>query len=336
MNLSHRDTTVNAHEPGWLDHWNRFWFAPTDPVALHRLRLLMGGLVFFWLLGFAGQLTSLFGPHGWIDQQAWSELYALPMERQPPYFWSPIHLATTNAAVWGLYAVSLVSVLLFTLGIATRITGVLTWLSVITFTGNPITLYEGEELLLVVTFYLMLGYLFAGLRRPGLSKRERVLGSDDAAAWRWLQRDDSLTRFRSTAVTIALRLFQIHLAVIVMTTGLHKLQKHAWWNGAAFWFPLHPPFETQMDDVLAIEHPTAYLAFWSLIAYGVLAYQISFPFLIWRRGWQRLMTLGAAIGWIGTAFIYHLPIFGPFLFFGTFAYRMTSRLNPGSSVVHRH
>ena len=41
-----------------------------------------------------------------------------------------------------------------------------------------------------------------------------------------------------------MRLLQVHFAVVVVTSGLHKLQFGDWWAGLASGIPLHPPFET--------------------------------------------------------------------------------------------
>src|SRR5262249_49078441 len=63
---------------GPIAAWVRFWFTPTDPVALHAVRVLTGLLLLLWLLPLAGHHAALFGPGGWFDNLAYFEAKELP------------------------------------------------------------------------------------------------------------------------------------------------------------------------------------------------------------------------------------------------------------------
>src|SRR5262249_53242896 len=130
----------------------------------------------------------------------------------------------------------------------------------------------------------------------------------------------------SHAANLALRLLQVHFAIVVVTSGLHKLQFGEWWSGGAFWYPLHPPFETTAES-LARERENArtFLSVLGIGAYALMAWQVTFPFFAWRRGWCRwLLVGGAVIGWIGSFFLYRLPLFGPIYFIACMSY-LTSK-----------
>jgi hypothetical protein len=288
--------------------WLRFWFAPVDPVGLHALRVLAGLLFLCWLLPFAGQLEAFFGLQGWFDKQAYFDAARLPEGSPLPITWSFLYVCGRNAtALTVVYWTSLAVLVLFTLGICTRVTAVLTWVIVVSFTASPATLYDGDMLLVMLAFYLMIGYLFLGLRYRNQSAFEKLFG------WRdnWLLRRSDEARSSVTA-NVALRLLQVHFAIVMLISGLHKLQFGEWWSGAAFWYPLHPPFATSFEQ--AREHAsnaTTYLTLLSLGAYATLAWQIAFPVFAWRPRWRFLLLGGAVLGWVGLTFMYELPLFGP-------------------------
>jgi hypothetical protein len=304
--------------------WTDFWFTPADPIALAVLRVL-GSMVFlYWLLPFAGDLQAFFGLGGWYDARAYAETSRL--KELPP------HLFTWSAAYWCgsnstllmlLYALSLAAIVLFALGVATRLTAVLTWVAVVSFTANPAVAYDADPFLQMLAFYLMFGHLFLGLRGPGQSLLARVLGPT-RETWLlgglWPRRCDALPP--SIAANVALRLLQIHFAIAMVATGLHKLQVSAWWSGLAPWFYLHPPFHTTLSEIRAYAPPNAEtsLNLFSLTAYAALAWQIGFPTFAWRPWLRPLLVGGAAFGWLLTALAMQMPLVGPLLFVLCLAY----------------
>jgi hypothetical protein len=312
--------------PGFVRSWLQFWFTPVDPVGLHAVRFLAGVLFIFWLLPFAGNLDAFFGPDGWLDLQAIAEmrtqsatgqLTAGPREMPG---WSILDLAggdpTLLTVVYGLCLGVLV---LFTLGLWTRLTSVLTWVIVVSFMANPAIAFDADFLLVMLAFYLMVGYVLLGLRTQRLSGASLLLGSRAT----WLLGHSSAGAVRSTAANLALRLLQVHLALILFLSGLHKLQFGEWWRGVALWYPLHPAFETSIVSARASALVSFfYLALLSLVGYGVLAWQIGFPFFAWRRGWgwRGLLLSGAVLGWLGCSFVYRLPLYGPALFIGSISF----------------
>jgi hypothetical protein len=195
----------------------------------------------------------------------------------------------------------------------------LTWIAVVSFATNPVTSFEGEVLLGILAFYLMVGYLLLGLRDPGTPWGRRLLGPL-FVGWR-LAPNDHLPR-PSLAANLSLRLLQVHLALLVVTNGLHKLQFGDWWAGVAFWYPLYPALDVTME--LARTHANEaqfYMGMLSLGAYALLAWQIGFPLYAWKPlGRRFLLVPGALLIWVGTALVYQIPIYGPALFVGCLAF----------------
>lgn len=301
--------------------WTRFWFAPADPVGLNALRVLGGLLFLFWLLPFAGQLEPLFGLNGWFDARAYHEASRLPDVPAHMFGWSVLYLCGGNAVLLGIvYWLSLAVLVLFTLGLWTRVTGLLTYVVVVSFTANPAISYDADTLLVMLAFYLMLGNLLLGLRRPGQSWAERLLGPKET--WIFRKRpagEDGPPP--SIAANLAVRLFQAHFAVVMLASGLLKLQVREWWAGLAPWFYLHPPFRTSLDDVQAIApYAEAYRVALGVVAYAAVAWQIGFPAFAWRRRWRPLLLGGAALSLLADAFLFGLPLLGPIMVVGCLSY----------------
>ncbi len=305
--------------------WTRFWFTPAPTTGLHALRVLAGVLFCAWLLSFMGHERAFFSLDGWFDKEAYQEAQrqTVPMA---PLGWSILYLADANTAhstFLGLYWSSIAVLVLFTLGVATRITSVLTWVVVVSFLGNPAISYEADYLLAILAFYLMFAYLLVGHWNGGLTIWEQVLGSPrDLLFGSALFGASARERPLSYAANGVMRLVQLHFAIIIVTSGLHKLQMGDWWAGVALWYPLHPPFLTTAESLqreAGSAIPTLFVL--SLIQYAALAWQIGFPLFAWRTGWWRGILLGGALlGWLGVFFIYKMPLFGPFVMLCSLSY----------------
>ena len=117
---------------------------------------------------------------------------------------------------------------------------------------------------------------------------------------------------KSIAANLAIRLLQVHFAIVMVTSGLHKLQIGDWWAGVALWFPLHPPFKTTLADVLVNKpYVNTYFSLLNIATYFTLAWQIGFPLFAWRPRWRIVLLGGGAIGWLAGAFLWQLPLIGP-------------------------
>jgi hypothetical protein len=294
--------------------WRRFWFTPADPAGLHAVRLLAGLLFFAWLLPLAGHVDALFGLDGWFDGQAYREAGRIA-EPPVPVGWSLLYLAGhSRALLLALYGLSLAVLALFTAGVWPRLTAPLAWVVVASFLANPVARSDGDELLAILALYLAAGYVLFGLRRGRLAGPAFVwpLGG---------RRPDNTAPPASCAANLALRLLQVHLAIVVVVSGLHKLQFGDWWAGVAYWYPLHRPFETILEVIRArAAGAGGYLILLSLAQYAALAWQLTFPFFAWRRAWRPVLLAGGVFGWLGAAFLYREPLFGPALFVGCLSY----------------
>jgi hypothetical protein len=284
---------------------------------LHALRVLAGLVFLAWLLGFAGHQHALFGLGGWFDSQAYREAARLPGGTPAPVGWSILYLCgTSKAMLTAVYWGSLAVLMLFTLGVWTRLTAVLTYVVVASFSANPALAYDGDYLLILVAFYLMVGYVLLGQWGRPLSLAARLLGPADTILFRHRQ-----GRPASHAATLAVRLLQLHFAIVVLSSGLHKLQFGDWWSGLGLWYPLHPPLETTRASLKAHAGDLPrYFFVLSLAQYVMLAWQLGFPVFAWRPRWRVVLVGGAVVGWLGSLLVYGLPLFGPVLLLASLSY----------------
>ncbi len=302
---------------GPMAAWGRFWFTPADPIGLHAVRIAAGLLFLMWLLPLAGHRDALFGLDGWFGRQAFAGAAALPDGSPKPLGWSILYLGDGGpAVVAAVYFGTLAVLVLFTLGIWVRLTAVLTWVAVASLTAHPVAETDADVLLPILAMYLMVGYVLLGQRAGGTGAARFLGGRSSRLLGPFRQPAEP-----SVGAAVALRLLQVHLAIVMVTTGLHKLQFGDWWAGVALWYPLHPPLETQLADVQGRGgDPERYLMVLNVVGYAVLAWQIGFPLFAWRRAGRWLLLGGAAVGWLGTAFILGRPLFGLAVFVGCLAF----------------
>src|SRR5262249_34039686 len=117
----------------------------------------------------------------------------------------------------------------------------------------------------------------------------------------------------SVAANLALRLFQVHCAIALVASGLHKLQSKEWWDGLATWFYAHPPMQTTLHEVQNYApYASTYLTFFSLASYALLAWQLGFPASARQRGGRPVLPGGALVTWVACALL-PLPLFGPLI-----------------------
>jgi hypothetical protein len=318
-NTPAREITPAESRPGLIRAWTQFWFAPVDPIGFHAIRVFSGLLMLAWLLAFAGSYQALFGLNGWFDLQAYRDVSSIQDELPAPITWSALYLCKDPALLTAAYWLSVAALALFTLGLWPRVTAVLAWVVVGSFSASPAVAYAGDYLLLLLAFYLMVGYLLLGQWSRTQTLLGRLLGNNGdslVARWLpWLKRpsgEKGVVLEQSSAANLALRLIQVNFAIVIVTSGLHKLQFADWWSGAALWYPFNRPFDVTLGTLRAqAEGARDRLVWISLATYAVLAWQLCFPLFAWRRAWRPLLLGGAVIGWLGSVFVYGEPLFGP-------------------------
>jgi hypothetical protein len=103
----------------------------------------------------------------------------------------------------------------------------------------------------------------------------------------------------STSSTIATRLIQIHLALLVAMMGFSKLLGETWWSGGGVWWLIARP-ESRLIDLTAIYATPKLIDLWT---HGIVLFELGFPVLIWVPLARPLLLAIAAVVWASLALV---------------------------------
>jgi uncharacterized membrane protein YphA (DoxX/SURF4 family) len=265
--------------------WTRFWHTPLRAERLAVTRILLGvALLSDQLLQYLPHLALFYGPEG-ISPDGLNDWWRLYNWDWTAWFFHTDDLAVVSAAFGAWVGVTAA----FTLGWHTRLMSVLLWFATLCFHNrNRAVLNFGDHVLEVGLFLLMLspcGRAFSlDARRARRKGRGREAGPATTPAW-------------------PVRLLQIQLCVIYLTTGLSKLLPEdgwfegTWWDGTSLHYVLNNLTLSrwsyaQLPVPLWLTAPLTYLAVWWEVLFT--------PLVLWRR--TRRWAL-----WFGVLF--HVGIF---------------------------
>jgi predicted DCC family thiol-disulfide oxidoreductase YuxK len=283
--------------------WDMFFFTPADPTPLGLIRVVVGLLALWSLFVFGLDLEDFFGSHGWADPAViWQSL----RERQPLawsfWFWVPdVLLRPVWLACLGILG-------LYTLGLFSRVTGVLAWVIVVsTVRRLPIALFGFDQILSTLALYLAVTFasgqavsLDRFWRRwreaRALARSPRPQGS---TAGRRVSPGEPGAPRPTISANLALRLIQLHLAFIYGMAGLAKVQGPSWWNGMALWGTMTAG-EFVTRDYTALANWPMLLNF---LTHASLALELLYPVLIWIPILRPLMITGAVFLHLGIALV---------------------------------
>jgi hypothetical protein len=260
------------------DGWNEIWFTPTDPSLLGFLRILTGLMLLYTHAVWGMVLGDFFGPAGWLNPQL---VHALQRGQHTYSFWWWV----PAGGIWPVYVISMTILLMFTVGLWTRLTSILSLVVVISFAHRaPAAMFGLDQINAMLTLYMAIG------------PSGRALSVDRLLAVR--RSGNALPPRPSMGANLALRLINVHMCVIYLFAGLSKLQGEAWWTGEAMWQAL-ANMEYQTADMTWLAwHPW----FLNLLTHLCVFWEVSFCMLIWRPRLRPLMLAGAVVLHAGIGF----------------------------------
>ena len=266
---------------GFGEGWTRFWFTPSDSSTVSAIRLLIGAVVVYWHATLALDLTALFGPDGLLPA---TEI--APLEGGT---WSYLNLLSTPGELWTVHLLGLAVLLLFTAGWWTRIT---TILALIVFLSDvnraPMITSLTEPVAAMVLLYLCLAPCGARFSIDAwLARRRTTAISEPPVAG------------LSTMTTIATRLIQVHLALLVAMMGFSQLGGEPWWNGSGIWWLMARP-ESRLVDFTGLYASPMLIDAWTHL---IVLFELSFPMLIWIRLARPMLLALAAVVWGSLALV---------------------------------
>lgn len=260
--------------------WNRFWFTPRNPATLCLLRILVGGMLFYTHLVWTLELSTFFSSDG-VFAESWREDFT----GGSPWAWS--HFAWSNSAIWlwGTHIAGLVVLAMFALGLWTRVTGIISFLLVVSYANRAGgALFGLDQINGFMALYLAIapcGVMYS--LDSWLANRKSENRTDHKSA-------DLVQAPRLTMATISTRLVQLHLCVVYLFAGLGKLQGVTWWEGTAIWGAF-ASYEYQTLDMTWMVHLPWLVNLVTLVS---VFWELSYPFLVWPR-LSRPIYLGLAV-----------------------------------------
>jgi hypothetical protein len=291
--------------------WDRFWFTPADPTTLGLMRLLGGLLTLYVTFCYTFDLLSYVGgDRAWLDSQMTNYLrHEVPFFAYPPNWVEGPVLAARGQYTWSIFFhikdpvwvyvahFSILGVmLLFTLGLWTRITSVLSWCGVLSYIMRaPTTVFGMDTMMGILLFYLMIGPSGAAL------SLDRLL-----QVWREKRRHGPgyvpAPPAPSVLAGFVLRCVQVHFCFIYLASGTSKLLGGRWWNGTAIWYCLANYSFAPMTVgayyetlVFLCKHRWLWeIAMTSSVVFTLFV-EIGFPFLVWIPRLRWLMVAGAVL-----------------------------------------
>ncbi len=272
----------------WVwSEWDRFWFTPVNPSLLGIIRILAGGMIFYTHLVWTKGLQDFFGSEGWQSKALLSKVQENML---CPSFWWHV----PDAWLFPVHYLCLAILAAFMLGLATRVTSVLTFAIVVSYAYRTMNANFGlDQVNGLLAMYLAVGPCGRCWSIDALIRKWRGGGELP----------------KSVTANISLRLIQLHLCIIYSYAGIAKLGGTFWWNGYAGWLAA-ANYEYQSGSMLWMAN---YPYLYNFVTHVTIAWELSFWSLVWH---PRLRPIVLAVG-IGM----HLGI-GAFLGMWTFGLAM--------------
>lgn len=259
---------------GWtpraFDAWNRFFHAPVDPSVCGLFRIGYASLLLLNMLVLLPELTQWFGEEGVLPLGAAQAV--IDRNRWTLFQWLP----QNDGVVWACYLVFLAQIVGLGLGFFSRFNAVCVFLWLVSFQHRNRLLFDGEDnVFRLMGFFLIFLPLGKAYAIDAARRVKRGLARHPPApepAW-------------------ALRLVQLQMCLIFVSTALEKLRGAEWLDGSAVYYV------TRLDVYRFGPLPDNFLtSTWAMKAatWGVLAAECIVPIAVWIPGTRRL-ALGVAV-----------------------------------------
>lgn len=249
--------------------WQRFWFTPLAPHTLAVMRIATGAMLTYMHLIWASDLMAFLGPNAWLNRDVARQLHATD------YTWSYLNYIDSPALLWSHHSLMILVAVLFTLGIATKVTAPLAWFLNLMYchrlTGH---LFGLDQVVMMLLMYLM------------IAPCGSVYSVD---AWRNKKQGFSIGQ-ETVAARIATRLIQLHLCIVYLFGGISKMRGELWWDGSAIWYAL-VNWEYQSIDAVWLGH---YPLLIGAISHVTIFWETFYCAAIWPR-FLRPWTLAIAV-----------------------------------------
>jgi hypothetical protein len=235
-------------------------------------------IALWWYLCYFPDLQFVFGPEGIISHQAIERW----REQSPPAF-SIFDWSQTAGALWFTYFAGLLVLVLFAAGLFSRLTSVAAFLVVVSLIHRgPMLARPMEDVLAMAMLYLCFGPTGAAFSLDRLRKKQSVAA-----------KEEKLPPAPSVGANIALRLIQVHLALLHFGMAIGQLRDDSWWMGRAIWGYISKPDSGYIDMTWLADH----IFLLNLWTHGIVVFEFAFALLIWNRLARPILFVATVIVW---------------------------------------
>jgi hypothetical protein len=246
--------------------------------------------------------------------------------RQPASHGIPVasvwfHL-TNPTAMWVMHVIFLCIFAMFTVGLFTRVTSILTWIGTLCYIQRSQHILFGEDTMqTLLIMYCTLGPSGAALSIDALRKRYRASKALLAAGGQPVPWAESVLAGPqpSWLANFFIRMIQIHFCIIYLSSGLSKLKGTAWWDHSAGWMVMVNPefglvrykwYESLMHMIA--DYPVVAAGVEGSISIFTLILEVSLPFFVWTR-LRPLAVCGSIMLHTGIAMMMGLSVFALYM-----------------------
>jgi hypothetical protein len=237
--------------PAIATSWQGFWFGPQPMYTLGLVRIAFGALAVLWTLWLFPLLSEMFGTNG--------------IAPQPPsyaYTWGVFDLWSSNPAVLGGWALLLAASVALMVGWHSRLAAILVFVLILSFQRrDPWFFNAGDAVVRIEALFLALAPCGAAL---SLDQRRRT-GSFWSA---------------QTLPNWPIRLIQVQMSIIYVTSVQTKLTGQTWLDGTAVSYAL------RLQDMQRIPVPdwlTTNAPLMNAATWATLLVELALGVLIWNK-----------------------------------------------------
>jgi hypothetical protein len=270
MNQSQRAPVESAS-----DKWDRFWFTREPLYTLGLVRLALGAVVIGWTVNLLPDLHTLFGENG-------------PVPSQPggAYRVGIFQVWTSDTAILVGWTVLLLSAIAMFVGWHSRLAAVGVWILLLSFIRrDPWIFNAGDRLICLTALVLALSSCGAALSLDQRRRTGRFWSAEIRAVW-------------------PIRLLQVQLSVVYLTTAQSKLIGNTWVDGTAVSYAWRVFQDWAILPVPQWVSDSSFLV--NVATWGTLVIELSIAILVWNRRWRaRVLMAGVALH---IAIYFNLPV----------------------------
>ncbi|MET0698744.1 MAG: HTTM domain-containing protein [Mycobacterium sp.] len=283
--------------------WHRFWFTVSPAYTLGLVRIVFGVLIIAWTLELKTNFYMRFGSQG-----------VVPVTYDRSWSWSVFEYLRSDDALLLGWVVLLAAATALTIGWQSRIAAIVVFVLIMSFERrNPWVFNAGDMLLRVESVMIMLAPCGAALSVDQWRRSGSFFSSRDCKQW-------------------ALRLMQVQVSIIYLSTVIAKLRGETWQNGTAVLYSL------RQVDMLAIPTPewlTSNLLIMNAVAWGTLIIECSIGVLIWNRRWRPWVLAAGVMLHLGISMTLEVGLFSFAVFVLYLSFVPNQRVKAGADWLQR-